>query len=152
MSLFVPFVCSFYVHELPSMFFNHHFGFGRIFFIILSFIGTCYGDPLARPLFILACFHTLKASFVFFFLCFFLSLANDTHIFDLASFVPFSFDHFASQLTLIGLVVQPCKCTIWSPSDLPPKFSPAFGFCYSLYGIKVLGVPFGFVSFSFSFL
>ncbi len=152
MSLFVPFVCSFYAHELPSMFFNHHFGLGGKLFIILLFMGTCQGDPLTRPLFILVHSCALQASFVAFLLCFFLSLANDTHIFGPTSFVPFSFDHFASQLTLMGLIVQPCKCTIWSPSTLPPNFSLPFGFCYSFYNIEVLGVPFGFVSFSFSFL
>jgi hypothetical protein len=134
------------------MFFNHHFGLEGKLFVILSFMGTCQGDPLNRPIFIL--FHScaLQASFVIFPLCFFPSLANDTHIFGLTSFVPFSFDHFDSQLTLMSLVFQPCKCTIWSPSDLALNISPPFNFCYLLHGIRVLGVPFGFVLLSFSFV
>jgi hypothetical protein len=152
LSLLFPFVCSFYAHELPSMFFNHHFGLEGNFLVILSFMGTLQGDPFARPFFTFAHSHALQASSIVFPLCFFLLLANDVHIFGHASFVPFSFDHFATQLTLMALVVQPCKCIIWSPSSLPPNFSPPFGFCYSLYNIRVLKVPFGFVLFSFSFL
>jgi hypothetical protein len=150
--MLIPFVYSFYAHELPSMFLNHHFGLGGKLFIILSFMGTRQGDPFARPFFTFVHSRALQTFYVVFPLCFFLSLANDTHIFGHASFVPFSFNHFASQLIVMGLVVQPCKCTIWSPSNLPPKFSLPFGFCYSLYKIRVLGGPIGFLSFSFSFL
>jgi len=52
----------------------------------------------------------------------------------------------------MGLIIQPCKCLAWSPLGFPFGFSPHFGFCYPLNGIRVLGVPFGFASFSFSFL
>jgi hypothetical protein len=38
------------------------------------------------------------------------------------------------------------------PFQLAPYFSPPLGFCYLPDNIKVLGVPFGFVSFSYSFL
>jgi hypothetical protein len=48
--------------------------------------------------------------------CLFPSLVNETHnILDLAFIVnAFSFDHFVSQLTFVGLAVQPRKCLIWS--------------------------------------
>jgi hypothetical protein len=94
--LLFAFVYSFYAHELPSMLFNHHFGLKGKKFVIFSFMGTPQGDPLNKPLFILVHSCALQASFVVFPLCFFLSLANGTHIFGLTSFIPFSFDHFAS--------------------------------------------------------
>ncbi len=74
--------------------------------------------------------------------CIFPLLVDDTHILGLTSFVPFSFDHFAFELTLMGLVVQPYKCITWSPSNLPLGFSPHW----------VFRVPFGYVLFSSSFL
>jgi hypothetical protein len=73
-------------------------------------------------------FYLLLFIFVFrdcyFSFVYFLLLADDTHILGLTSFVPFSFDHFAFELTLMGLVVQPYKCIAWSPSNLPLGFSP----------------------------
>jgi len=66
----------------------------------------------------------------FLFLCVFLALlVDDIHILDLASLVPFDFDHSTSQLALMGLVVQPLKCSAWSPFGSPPNFSPFHGFC-----------------------
>ncbi len=87
------FILFVYAHELPSMFFNHHFGLGGKLFVILSFMGTHQGDPLNRPIFILVLSCALQASFVAFPLRFFPLLASDTHIFGLTSFVPFSFDY-----------------------------------------------------------
>jgi hypothetical protein len=52
----------------------------------------------------------------------------------------------------VGLVIQPYKCSTLSPLGLPLGFSLPFGFCYPLNGIKVLGVLFGSIFFSFSFL
>ncbi len=52
----------------------------------------------------------------------------------------------------MGFVVQPCKCLAWSFFDFPFGFSPPINFCCSLDNIKVLGIPFIFISFSLSFL
>jgi hypothetical protein len=49
-----------------------------------------------RPFFAFAHFHALHCFSTVFFSCFFFSLANDTHIVDLAQVVSFVFDHFAS--------------------------------------------------------
>jgi hypothetical protein len=65
---------------------------------------------LTRHLFALAHFHVLHKKIVFFF-GIFPTLADDTHIFDPTSPVPFTFDHFSSKLALVGLVVQPRECT-----------------------------------------
>lgn len=80
------------------------------------------------------------------------SLIDGIHILNLVSFIPLTFNHFASQLALKGLVVQPCKCITWSPSNLFTNFSPPHGFCCLPNGIWVLGVFCGFVLFSSSFL
>ncbi len=97
-------------------------------------------------------FSCLTSFFLSFFLCLFPTLADDIHIFNLASLVPFIFNHFSSKLTLAGSVVQPCECTPWSPSNLPTSFTLPHGFCCLFDGMKILRVPFGSVLFSFSFL
>jgi hypothetical protein len=51
-----------------------------------------------------------------------------SHI-SLASSVHLVFDHFVFQLTLLGLMVRPHKCSIWSPYGLPPGFSLLANFC-----------------------
>jgi hypothetical protein len=83
---------------------------------------------------------------------FFLSLADDTHILDLAHVVSLAFDHFASKLVFMGLFVQLCKCLAWVPSGLLLVFILLSKFCCPLGGIKILGIPFGSTSFTSSFL
>jgi hypothetical protein len=39
----------------------------------------------------------------------------------------------------------------WLPFGLPPNFLPLTNFCCHSNGIKVLGVPFGYMFFLFSF-
>jgi len=51
----------------------------------------------------------------------------------------------------MGLFVQPYKCLAWAPSSLPPRFVPPIEFYCSFGGIKILGIPFGFVSFTLFF-
>jgi hypothetical protein len=58
----------------------------------------------------------------------FLFLAVDTHIFNLAHVISFAFDNFVSQLTSMGLFVQPCKCSSWVPFGLPLGFVPVVKF------------------------
>jgi hypothetical protein len=40
----------------------------------------------------------------------------------------------------------------WALASLPPRFVPLVEFCCLPDGIRILGVPFGFVSFAFFFL
>ncbi len=81
-------------------------------------------------------------------MCLFHSLVDDIHILGLAHFVSLAFDHFVSQLAYVGLFVQLYKCSTWAPSSLPPRFAPPVEFCCSYGGIKILGIPFDFVSFA----
>jgi len=85
-------------------------------------------------------------------LCLVFSLVNDTHILGLAHVISLTFDHFASQLTFVGLFVQPHKCSAWVSFVLSLEFAPLAEFCCPLCGIRILGVPFGFASFASFFL
>jgi hypothetical protein len=84
--------------------------------------------------------------------CFFPSLVDDIHIFSFVHVVSFVFDYFASQLATTRLFIQICKCSTWVLFGLPPGFVAPIEFCCSLGDMKIVGVPFGFVYFAFSFL
>jgi hypothetical protein len=114
-------------------------------------MGTHQGDLFIRLFFALVQFHVLHYSSGV--PCYFLlSLANDTHILDLAHVVSLAFDHFASKLVFMGLFVQLCKCLAWAPSGLLLVFILLSKFCCPFGGIKSLGIPFGSTSFTSSFL
>jgi hypothetical protein len=49
------------------------------------------------------------------------------------------------------LFVQPHKCSTWALSSLLPGFVPPIEICCHPNGIKILGVPFGSISFAFFF-
>jgi len=104
-----------------------------------------------RPL----CNHSFLCFMLFFkhfSLCLFFSLVDSTHILDLACVVSLAFDHFVSQLTFMGLVVQFCKCSIWGHFGLLFRFAFPTSFCCPIYNINILGIPFSSSSFSSSFL
>jgi hypothetical protein len=52
----------------------------------------------------------------------------------------------------MGFVVQPYKCLVWSPFNLPLNSFVFANFCYPLDGIKVSSILFGFASFISSIL
>jgi hypothetical protein len=79
-------------------------------------------------------------------------LANDTHILDPTHVISFIFDHFAFQLTFMGLFVQFHECLALVPCGLPLGFILPVGFCCPFDGIRILGVLCGLTSFAFSFL
>jgi len=102
---------------------------------------THQGDPLAKLLFALAHFCAFSKPFQLFFLCVSSFHWQMIHILGPTSFIPFVFDHFASQLVLMDLVILPRKGTTWSPFNLPSNFTPLHGFCYPPDNINVLKVP-----------
>jgi hypothetical protein len=97
-------------------------------FIIFSFMGTHQGDPFIELLFALTHFCVFQPSFLTFPSCLFPLLIFDIHSFNLISLIPFTFDHYDSQLALMGLIVKPHKCSVWSPFGSPLHFSPPHGF------------------------
>jgi hypothetical protein len=133
------------------LYFNHHDSLGALF-IILSFMGTHQGDLLRRPLFALVYFCALCCFSEVFPSCFFLSLANDTHILNPTHVISFVFYHFIFQFVFVGLFVQLYKCSVWAPSGLLHRFVPLIEFCHHPNGIRILGVPFASTSFAFFFL
>jgi hypothetical protein len=126
--------------------FNHHYSLGALF-VILFFVGTHQGDPLIRPLFALVHFHTnLHCSSRVF-----PPLADDTHIFGLAHVISFVFDHFFFSWLLWGCLFNPASARFASFS-LPLGFIAPTKFYLPHDGIVILGVPFGYTSFTSSFL
>jgi len=94
----------------------------------------------------------MNASSIVFSPCLFSLLINDIHILDPASFIPLAFNHFGSQLALMGLTVQSHKCTTSSPFSLPIDLKLHHSFYCPPDETKVLGVPFGSMSLSSSLL
>jgi hypothetical protein len=77
----------------------------------------------------------------------FFSFANNILVIGPTFTIHLAFDHFVSQLTLMGLMIQPCKCSTWLPSNLHPDFFSFYWFCCPLIDTKVLGILFGFTFF-----
>jgi hypothetical protein len=55
-----------------------------------------------------------------------------------------TFDHFLSQLTLVGLKVKVLKCKFWSPSKIFLGIEIHQGCILMTYDLHILGVPMGF--------
>jgi len=82
----------------------------------------------------------------------FIFIVNHTHVIDRVSIVHLSFNHFAFQLVLVELTVQPHKSTIPSSFYLSFNFFLVTRFCFYSNGTMVLNARIGFPSFVFSFL
>jgi hypothetical protein len=63
-----------------------------------------------------------------------------------------TFDHFLSQLALVGLKVKVSKCKFWSPSRIFPGIEIHQGCILMTYDLRILGVPMGFQDFAMHFL
>jgi hypothetical protein len=81
-----------------------------------------------------------------------MSIVNDIHIIGPLSIVSFTYEHFQTELHVIGLYIEPRKCVAWSPSCLPPNFNTPSQMITPLGGIKILGVPVSTPSFTSSFI
>jgi hypothetical protein len=140
----------FYGLEVP-LYLSHHYSLG-VLSVILFLGGMHYGDPIIRPFIYINSF----LSFTFFWggfpFLFFLSLANDTHIFSLAHVVFITFDHIASQLAFVGLFIHVASATPRLYLTYFLGSSPLSNFYCLLDSIRILDVPFGFASFESYFL
>jgi hypothetical protein len=139
---FILFVCAFDAFESSCF----------IIIIIPSTMGIRQGDPLGRPLFVLAHFKVLHFTINCFLSCLFPSITNDIHIIGPFLIVSFTYEHFQIELRAIGLFIQLQKCVAWSPFCLPFDFNTPSQFTTPLQGIKILGVPLGTSSFTSSFI
>ncbi len=93
----------------------------------------------------------MKVNNIFIFFGLFPSMVDDTHIIGLVFDVFHIFDHFASQLGLVELVVQLHKFTSWSPCNLLASFSlfVSFYYCCLIFLILKRTFSFGFLFFCY---
>jgi hypothetical protein len=63
-----------------------------------------------------------------------------------------AFNHFASKLAYVELVIQLCKCSGWALFNLPFGFTLALNFCCIINNIRILCDLFGLGFFSSLFL
>ncbi len=133
------------------LFYNHHNHENDVT-IIPSTMGTRQGDPLGAALFVLAHFKALCSTANHFPSCLFPSIVNNTHIIYPPLIVSSAYEHFQTKLHVIGLSIQPHKCIAWPPFGLPWNFNAPSQFTTQFEGIKILGVPFGTLTFTSSFI
>ncbi len=88
--------------------------------IIESTLGMKQGDPLRGPLFVLAHYRTFLNTITWALSYVFPSLTDDTHIMGPLSEITCAFDHFSTQLILVGLRVKvsKSKSKLWNPSRI----------------------------------
>jgi hypothetical protein len=63
-----------------------------------------------------------------------------------------AFNHFASELAYVELVIPLCKCSGWALFNLPFGFTLALNFCCIINNIRILCDLFGLGFFSSLFL
>jgi hypothetical protein len=103
-------------------------------------------------LFALAHFRALHFIANYFPFCLFPSIADDIQIIGPFSIVSFTYEHFQTELHVIGLSTQPHKCVTWSPFGLSPQFNTPSQFTTPSEKIRVLGVPLNILTFTSSFI
>jgi hypothetical protein len=75
--------------------------------------------------------------------CVFPSLMDDTHIMGPMSEVVPAFDHFSTQLALVGFKVKVLKCKLWSSSKIFWGIEIPQGCTLVIDDLCILGVPVG---------
>jgi hypothetical protein len=103
--------------------------------IIESSLSTRHIDPLKNHLFILAHYQTLLKTIARAPNYFFSSLTNDIHIMGPMNEIISAFDHFSTQLALVGLTVKMAKCKLWSPSWNYPCIKILLGYTLVTNGL-----------------
>jgi hypothetical protein len=97
-------------------------------------------------LFVLAHFKALHFIVSHFPSCLFSSVIYDTHIISPPSIVSFAYEHFQTELYVIGFFIQPQKCIAWSPFGLPLNVDTSSQFT-TLFEIISLGGIIGHLNF-----
>jgi hypothetical protein len=109
----IPFTKLFYgIHS--SLYYQHE-QYVEGVTIIESSSSMKQGDPLGRPLFVLAHYQAFLKTIAWAPNYIFPSLANNIHIVGLMSEITHAFYHLLIQLALVGLRVKVSKCKLWSP-------------------------------------
>ncbi|GJP43967.1 hypothetical protein CLOM_g3365 [Closterium sp. NIES-68] len=71
------------------------------------------------------------------------SYADDTYLVGPANEVFAAYTALTTRLSDLSLTVQPTKCSLWAPTDLPPASSPPSHITTAPNGLTVAGVPIG---------
>ncbi len=83
--------------------------------------------------------------------CAFSSLTDNIYIVGLMSEITHAFDHFLTQLTLVGLRVKVSKCKLKSPSGFSLNIEISQGYILVTNGLCILGMFVGSQNFAMHF-
>ncbi len=130
---------SFYCLQVP-LFFSQHSS-SKALSVIFSFVGTCWGGPFVGPFFCASLVLCFMLFFEVFLSCLFSSLANDTHI-------------FSPTHVILPLIILFPSWLLWGCSFNFASARPRLHLAYLLSNsyCPFNGIPFGFASFTSSFL
>ncbi len=146
----IPFVCAFYVFVSP-LFYSHCNHEGKVL-IIPSTMGTYQGDPLGGALFALVHFKVLCFTTGYF------TLLSISLYYRWHSHHRFPLNCIICIWTLPSWALwdrsfyPTSKSVTWSPSGLLLNFDTPSLFNSPSKGIRVLGVPLGISSFTWTFI
>jgi hypothetical protein len=146
----VPFTKLFY--GAHSSLYYQHGRYVKGVIIIESSSSTRQGDPLKRPLFVLAHDQTFLMTIMHAPSYVFPSLANDTHIVGPMGEIICAFGHLSTQLSLVGFKVKMSMCKLWNPSRIFPGIRIHQHYIFVTDGLCILGVPMGSQDFATHFL
>ncbi|CAI7794950.1 unnamed protein product [Closterium sp. NIES-53] len=134
----VPFFCLFY--STPSPF---HCRSGPLLHTFQSASGVRQCDPCGPFLYTLTQQLAIQPTQQQSPSIFITSYADDTYLVSPPSNVFAAYTDLTTRLLSLGLTVQPSKCSLWAPMDLPEHFILPPGISIVANGLTVAGVPTG---------
>ncbi|CAI5931299.1 unnamed protein product [Closterium sp. NIES-65] len=137
-SSLIPFFRLFYAAPSPL-----HYRNGPILETLQSASGVRQGDPCGPFLYALTQQLAIHPTQQLHPSTFITSYADDTYIVGPAPDVFAAYNTLTSRLQPLGLTVQPSKCSLYGPSDIPPDAMPPPNLSIAPNGLTVAGVPIG---------
>ncbi|CAI7838273.1 unnamed protein product [Closterium sp. NIES-53] len=137
-SSLIPFFRLFYSTPSPL-----HYRSGPLLHTFQSASGVRQGDPCGPFLYALTQQLAIQPTQQQSPSIFVTSYADDTYLVGPPSDVFSAYTDLTSRLLSLGLTVQPSKCSLWAPMDLPEHCIPPPGISIVANGLTVAGVPTG---------
>ncbi|CAI5982959.1 unnamed protein product [Closterium sp. NIES-65] len=137
-SSLIPFFRLFYAS--PS---SLHYRSGPLIETLQSSSGVRQGDPCGPFLFALTQHLAIRPIQRQSPALFITSYADDTYMVGPAHDVFPAYTALTARLNDLGLRVQPSKCSLWAPLDLPSDLTPPSDIIIAPNGLTVAGVPIG---------
>ncbi|CAI5520296.1 unnamed protein product [Closterium sp. Naga37s-1] len=137
-SSLIPFFRLFYAS--PS---SLHYRSGPLIETLQSSSGVRQGDPCGPFLFALTQHLAIRPIQRQSPALFITSYADDTYMVGPAHDVFPAYTALTARLNNLGLRVQPSKCSLWAPLDLPSDLTPPSDIVIAPNGLTVAGVPIG---------